>query len=49
MFEAATLEKARTMNPKMVGIELAGSHDLAGDNPRGLAMAIKQFLVAAGI
>ena len=49
MFEAATLEKARTMNPQMVGIELAGSHDLAGDNPRGLAMAVKQFLIGAGV
>lgn len=49
MFEAATLEKARTMNPQMVGIELAGSHDIAGDNPRGLAIAAKQFLVGAGI
>jgi esterase len=49
MFEAATLEKARTMNPRMVGIELAGSHDLAGDNPRGLANAVKQFLTGAAI
>jgi esterase len=44
MFEAATLEKARSLNPRLVGIELPGSHDLAGDNPQGLANAVSQFL-----
>jgi hypothetical protein len=43
MFEAATLEKARALNPRLVGIELAGSHDLAGDNPAGLVSAINRF------
>jgi hypothetical protein len=33
MFAAATLAKAKSLNPRLTGIELAGSHDLAGDNP----------------
>jgi esterase len=49
MFETSTLEKARTLNPRLVGIELAGSHDLAGDNPIGLANAINRFLSGAGV
>jgi esterase len=48
MFEATTLAKARTMNPRLTGIELAGSHDLAGDNPDGLANAVNQFLADTG-
>lgn len=47
MFEPATLEKARALNPRLVGIELAGSHDLAGDNAQGLATAVTQFLTGA--
>ncbi len=47
MFEAPTLEKARALNPKLAGIELAGSHDLAGDNPKGLSEAVNQFLAGA--
>lgn len=47
MFEAATLAKARSVNPRLVAIELAGSHDLAGDNPQELADAISRFLVDA--
>jgi esterase len=47
MFEAPTLEKARALNPKLTGIELAGSHDLAGDNPKGLSEAVNQFLAGA--
>jgi len=43
MFEATTLEKARTLNPRLLGLELAGSHDLAGDNPQGLADAVGRF------
>ncbi len=44
MFEAATLAKAKSLNPRLTGIELAGSHDLAGDNPEGLAAAVNDFL-----
>lgn len=44
MFEAATLTKAKTLNPRLNAIELAGSHDLAGDNPEGLAVAVSNFL-----
>jgi esterase len=44
MFEAATLEKAKALNPRLTGIELAGTHDLAGDNPEGLAAAVGNFL-----
>jgi pimeloyl-ACP methyl ester carboxylesterase len=47
MFEAATLEKARSLNPAITGIELVGSHDLAGDNPAGLSSAINEFLTRA--
>jgi pimeloyl-ACP methyl ester carboxylesterase len=49
MFEPATLEKARALNPRLVGVELAGSHDLAGDNPQGLATAVNRFLSDAGL
>ena len=41
MLDAPTLEKARQANPRVTGVELAGSHDLAGDNPDGLAKAIR--------
>ena len=44
MFEAATLDKVRAMNPRATAIELHGSHDLAGDNPEGLAKAVREFL-----
>jgi len=49
MFEAATLAKAKTLNPRLTGIELAGSHDLAGDNPEGLAATVSGFLAGAGL
>ena len=49
MFEAATLAKARALNPRLVAIELPGSHDLAGDNPQGLADAVSRFLGEAGL
>jgi esterase len=49
MFEAATLEKALALNPRLKGITLAGSHDLAGDNPDGLFEAVGGFLSAAGL
>ncbi len=44
MLDVATLQKARQANSRVTGIELAGSHDLAGDNPDGLVRAIREFL-----
>lgn len=44
MFEAATLDKVKQLNPRAKAIELPGSHDLAGDNPDGLATTVNQFL-----
>ncbi len=49
MFAADTLEKVRSLNPRTTAIELAGSHDLAGDNPEELAAAVNDFLAAAGL
>ena len=49
MFAAETLNKVRTLNPRIQAIELEGSHDLAGDNPNGLAQAIRNFLTEAKI
>jgi pimeloyl-ACP methyl ester carboxylesterase len=49
MLDAATLEKARRANPRVTGVELAGSHDLAGDNPDGLAKAVRSFLDRSGV
>jgi len=44
MFAVETLDKVRGINPHVTGIELAGSHDLAGDNPDGLVGAVRSFL-----
>jgi pimeloyl-ACP methyl ester carboxylesterase len=49
MFAPETLAKAKSLNPRLSGIELAGSHDLAGDNPEGLAAAVNDFLGKAGL
>ena len=49
MFAPETLDKVRGINPRVTGIELAGSHDLAGDNPDGLVRAIRSFLDEAGL
>lgn len=49
MFEAATLTKVKELNPRARTIELPGSHDLAGDNPEGLAKAINAFLADSGL
>jgi pimeloyl-ACP methyl ester carboxylesterase len=46
MFAPETLDKARKANPRVTAIELAGSHDLAGDNPDGLVAAVRAFLMA---
>ena len=44
MFAPETLDKARQANSRVTAIELAGSHDLAGDNPEGLVDAVRGFL-----
>jgi esterase len=49
MLDAATLAKVKEIAPRAQAIELAGSHDLAGDNPDGLAKAIAVFLSGAGL
>jgi hypothetical protein len=45
MFAAETLAKVGAANPRIAAIELAGSHDLAGDNPDGLVAAVHNFLM----
>lgn len=47
MFEAPTLDKLRLANPRCQAEEIEGSHDLAGDNPAGLARVLRKFLDAA--
>ena len=49
MFAAETLGKVKSLNPRATAIELAGSHDLAGDNPQGLSQAVNDFLAGAGL
>ena len=49
MLESATLEKALSLNPRIKGITLPGSHDLAADNPNGLIEAVGKFLADAGL
>ena len=44
MFAPETVEKVRATNPRVTAIELAGSHDLATDNPEGLVGAVREFL-----
>jgi pimeloyl-ACP methyl ester carboxylesterase len=46
MFAPETLDKTRKANPRVTAIELAGSHDLAGDNPNGLVASVREFLAA---
>jgi pimeloyl-ACP methyl ester carboxylesterase len=45
MFAPETLDKVRKTNPRITATELAGSHDLAGDNPEGLVRVIRDFLM----
>ena len=45
MFAPETLDKVRKTNPRITATELAGSHDLAGDNPEGLVKAVRDFLM----
>ncbi len=47
MFDPATLDKVRKLNPRATAIELKGSHDLAGDNPQELARAVTDFLATS--
>jgi len=49
MFEPQTLEKAKKLNPRLVGVEIAGSHNLSGDNPTGLAQVVTRFLNDAAL
>jgi esterase len=49
MFDSATLDKALSLNPRLQGVTLPGSHDLAGDNPEGLAQVVDKFLAGAGL
>jgi len=49
MFAPETLEKVKAQNPRATVIELAGSHDLAGDNPEALAQAVTSFLAESGL
>jgi len=49
MFEPQTLAKAKALNPKLVGVEISGSHDLPGDNPTGLTQAVSKFLADANL
>jgi pimeloyl-ACP methyl ester carboxylesterase len=49
MFAAETMDKVRATNPRATMAELAGSHDLAGDNPDGLARTVSGFLADAKI
>jgi pimeloyl-ACP methyl ester carboxylesterase len=49
MFTAETMNKVRTTNLRATMAELAGSHDLAGDNPDGLARTVSGFLADSGI
>lgn len=44
MFAPETLDKVRGINPRVTAIEVAGTHDLAGDNPEGLVAAVTDFL-----
>jgi esterase len=49
MFAPETLDKVKSLNPRATVIELSGSHDLAGDNPNGLAAAVNEFLGQTGL
>ena len=49
MFAVETMDKVRAANPRATVIEIAGSHDLAGDNPQGLAQAVDDFLAKADL
>jgi esterase len=44
MFAPETIDKVKAANPRARAIEIAGSHDLAGDNPDALVAAVRRFL-----
>lgn len=49
MFEPATLDRVREMNPRASTVELPGGHDIPGENPEGLARAVSTFLSASNL
>ncbi len=49
MLAAEALEKARQCNPRLVGVEITASHDIAGDNPDALVATVSNFLGSAGV
>lgn len=44
MVEPQAFAKARAANPRLSAVEIAGGHDLAGDNPDALVAAVRDFL-----
>jgi pimeloyl-ACP methyl ester carboxylesterase len=44
MFAPDTMPKLRAANPRLQLVELDGGHNVAGDNPDGLAAAVRVFL-----
>jgi pimeloyl-ACP methyl ester carboxylesterase len=49
MFAPETMDKVKAANARIRGIEIKGSHDLAGDNPEGLVEAVRDFLDGAAL
>jgi esterase len=49
MFAAETMDRVRATNPRAKMVQITGSHDLAGDNPDGLARAVSNFLAETQI
>ena len=45
MFAAETVAKVKAANPGLRVVEIAGGHNIAGDNPEGFLAAIRPFLV----
>ena len=49
MFAPETMETVRATNSRIKTVEVAGSHNLSGDNPQGLSKAVNDFLAGAGL
>jgi esterase len=49
MFAPETMNKVKAANARIVGVEIAGSHNVAGDNPDGLVKTVREFLDASGV
>jgi esterase len=49
MFAPETVEKVRTLNQRARVVELESGNDIAGENPAGLADAVRTFLDDAGL